>query len=199
MKKTDSSAHCRADRRMRYLILAWFLALALVWAACGDDDDDGPIQPPPPDDGEVDLTAFEGCWHIRSGSTVFGPPGPCRTSLDSVVDILTVAGAESLFAVIDTVTHLGFVEPYHGAGDYTGTTVSDRLGAILAEYRDVAGACTLVTSFDGDLIASGDSSFTASYLVRISFAGDTLCTDAGGCTGIVTFEGKRRPDSRCTP
>jgi hypothetical protein len=147
----------------------------------------------------VDLTAFTGCWHIRSGSTVFGPPGPCRTSLDSVVDILTIAGGESLFAAIDTVTHLGFVVPYYGKGDYTGTAVSGGLGAVLAEYRDVAGACTLVTRFDGDLIASGDSAFTASYLVNIQFAGDTLCTDAGGCTGFVTFEGRRRPDQRCAP
>lgn len=185
------------DHRMRYLILAWLLALGLVWAACGDDD--GPTGPPPPAGNEVDLTTFEGCWHIRSGSTVFGPPGPCRTSLDSVVDILTIAGTESLFAAIDTVTHLGFIEPYYGRGDFTGTTVSGRLGAILAEYRDVAGACTLVTRFDGDLTADGDTAFSASYIVRIAFAGDTLCTDNGGCTGFVTFTGRRRPDSRCTP
>ena len=186
-----------ANRRMRSLILAWLLALGLVWAACGDDD--GTVEPPPPNGNEVDLAVFEGCWHIRSGSSVFGPPGPCRTSLDSVVDLMTIAGGESLFAAIDTVTHLGFVEPYYGRGDYTGTTVSGRLGAVLAEYRDAAGACTLVTHFDGDLTADGDSAFTASYIVQIEFAGDTLCTDTGGCTGFVTFTGRRRADARCTP
>jgi hypothetical protein len=121
------------NNQLRRLVLLWLLALGLVWAACSDDDE-GPIAPPP--DGDlVDLSAFAGCWHIHSDTTVFGSPGPCRTSLDSIAGILTVAGSESLFAAIDTVTHLGFVAPYYGNGDFTGTNVSGREGDIVAEYR----------------------------------------------------------------
>lgn len=186
------------NNQLRRLVLLWLLALGLVWAACGDDGGEGPIAPP--DSDVVDLSTFEGCWHVWSDTTVFGTPGsPCRTAIDSVADILKVAGAESLFAAIDTVTHLGFVAPYYGRGDFTGTNVSDRQGSVLAEYRDVAGACTLITRFDGSLTASGDSAFYAFYTVRIGFAGDTLCTGAGSCGAFVSFEGRRRPDGRCTP
>ncbi len=181
---------------MRRLSLIWVLALGLLWAACGDDSDN-PILPPG-DGNTVDLSTFTGCWHVRSLSSVYGS-GPCRTALDSVVDILTVAGIDSVFAVVDTVNDLLLVPPYYGYGDFTGTSIAGRRGAISAEYHHAAGACSLITRFAGDISASGDTAFYIFYTVNVSFEGDTLCTNIGDCDAAVTFTCIRRPDSRCEP
>ncbi len=112
----------------RLLCLVWLLAVALLGLACGDDDD-GTVAPPDGDVDVVDLAAFEGCWHLRSQTDVLAPEGtPCRRAIDSVVAFFEINGSDSVFATIDTVTHLSFVPPYRGTGNYAGTNIPGRKG-----------------------------------------------------------------------
>jgi hypothetical protein len=179
----------------RLLVPVWILVLFALALACGDDS---PTETPDPPENEVDLTYFEGCWHIRSNADVFGD-GACRRALDSVVALFEVAGIDSLFAAVDTVTDLAFVPPYAGTGDYSGTDIPDRQGTVHAVYKHAAGACSLVTTLSGSITAQGDSGFSAPYIVKIEFTGDDACTDIGDCSAYVLFQGTRRPDSRCNP
>jgi hypothetical protein len=169
--------------------------------ACDDEDDDGDPNDPPNGGDVVDLTAFEGCWHLQSFTDVFGPPGtPCRRALDSVAALFEIDGRDSIFAVIDTVTDLSFVPPYRGTGDYAGTNIPGRKGEVLAEFRHANGTagCSLVTTLDGPLFAEADTGFSLNYILRLQFIGESPC-DSSDCSGIVTFHGTRRPDGRCTP
>jgi hypothetical protein len=181
----------------RLLIPTWIVAMAVLGLACGDDN--SPTETPLPTE-PIDLTFFSGCWHVHSNTQVFGNPGtPCRRALDSVAAIFEVAGAESLFTAIDTVTDLSFVEPYIGTGDYTGTEIPDRSGSVHAVFHHVAGACSLTTTLGGPIYAFGDTGFSASYILNIEYTGSDSCSDLGDCTAFVTFTGTRRPDGRCTP
>jgi hypothetical protein len=180
----------------RLLLPVWVLALLILALAC--DDGDSPTDPPDGSDDQVNLAFFQGCWHIRSNADVFGE-GPCRRALDSVVALFEVAGVESLFATVDTVTDLSFVPPYVGTGDYAGTVIPDRQGTVHAVFKHAAGACSLVTTLDGDITANGDTAFYAPYTLNIEFIGEDPCGDYGDCSASVLFQGTRRPDSRCTP
>ena len=181
----------------RLLVPAWILAtLTILAVAC--DDGDSPTDTPDPGGSEVDLTSFEGCWHIRSATTVFGS-GPCRRALDSVAALFDVDSADSLFAPVDTVTDLAFVSPYAGSGDFSGTNIPDRQGTVHAVFEHVSGACTLVTTLYGSITAERDTGFSAPYILEIEFTGDEACEDVGNCSAFVTFHGSRRPSSRCQP
>jgi hypothetical protein len=179
----------------RLLIPVWVLALIILALAC--DDGGSPTETPPPGN-EVDLTAFEGCWHIRSNVSAFGS-GPCRRALDSVLAIFDVDGIDSLFTAVDTVTDLAFVAPYIGTGDYSGTNIPAREGTVHAVFEHAAGSCSLVTTLHGSLIAEGDTGFSAPYILDLDFTGDDPCDDIGTCSAFVTFHGTRRPSSRCQP
>jgi len=177
----------------RLLLPSWVLILVLLLAACGDDDN--PTDTPMPVE-PIDLFAFRGCWHVRSFADVFGNSNtPCGRAIDSVAALFEVAGVESLFAPIDTVTDLSFVEPFVGHGDYTGTVIPDRNGTVEATFRGVmAPGCTLVTRMTGSITALADTGFYAPYSLHVQFDGcDTCHTESA----VVTFQGTRRPDTRC--
>jgi hypothetical protein len=98
------------------------------------------------------------------------------------------------------VTHLTFVEPYRGMGDFSGTNIPPSgLGDVRAVYRHGLGPCSLTTTFDGSIEPRGDGGFFAPYILNIRFDGDTTCTSLGGCSAFVLFEGTRRPDETCEP
>jgi hypothetical protein len=186
----------------RLLCLTWLLAVAFLGlASCGDDDDDeNGNGPPNGDEDVVDLTAFEGCWHLSSGFTNLAPEGtPCRRAIDSVLDFFDVEASDSVFATIDTVTHLSFVPPYRGTGDYAGTNIPGRKGEVNAEFRHASGSgCSLVTTLEGDIYAEGDTGFSAPYTLTLQFIGEAPC-DSSNCRALVLFEGTRRPGTHCVP
>jgi len=186
--------HLKGFQTMRRLLLpTWVLILVALVAACSDDDN--PTDPNPQPTDPIDLTAFEGCWHVRSGTTVFGSNTACGRAIDSIAALFEVAGGESLFAPIDTVTDLSFVEPFVGHGDYTGTVIPDRNGTVEAVFRGVmAPGCTLVTRMSGSITARADTGFFAPYILNVQFDGcDTCQTESA----FVTFTGTRRPATRC--
>jgi hypothetical protein len=176
-------------------ILFPVLALVIAFAAC----DDPTMMEPPPNNGgpHVDLSSFTGCWHVTSGTTAFGS-GDCRAALDSVLRILKIEGVDSVFAAIDTVTHLSLVPPYYGTGDFSGTDIGGRLGSVQAVYHHLAGTCSLTTTISGGIDAgNGTEDFSAFYTVEIQFSGGDSCSAAGECMGTVLFECTRRPLERC--
>jgi hypothetical protein len=178
----------------RLLLPSWVLFLVVVlMVACSDDD--SPTDTPMPVE-PIDLTAFQGCWHVRSIATVVGNSNTaCGRAIDSVAALFEVAGAESLFAPIDTVTDLSFVQPYVGHGDYTGTVIPDRNGTVEATFRHpIATGCTLVTRMTGSITAQSDTGFFAPYSVHVQFDGCDTCHTQ---SAYVTFQGTRRPDARC--
>ena len=185
----------------RLLCLTWLLVVAFLGlASCGDDDDDeNGNGPPDGDENVVDLTAFEGCWHLRSGITDFPTGNPCQRAIDSVTALFEIESADSVFATIDTVTHLSFLPPYRGTGDYAGTNIPGRKGEVIAEFRHASGnGCSLVTTLDGPIYAVGDTGLFTSYTLTLEFIGDAAC-DSSVCRAIVSFTGTRRPDGRCAP
>jgi hypothetical protein len=187
---------------MRRLVLCWALVLAALWVACDDDDGDNGLIVPNGNGTTVDLSTFEGCWHVRSGITMLGQEGtPCRAALDSITDLfLEVAAFESVFVRIDTVTDLVFVDPYRGAGDFSGTDIPGRNGTVNAVYRHPAtDACTLVTTFSGSIQARGDTALDAPYIVDVQFDGDTTCSSLGSCSALVLFQATRRAEVTCNP
>ncbi len=166
--------------------------------ACQDENSVAPPDDqggPPP----IDLSAFTGCWHVTSTADGIrtGPQG-CRAALDSVMALLTIVAGDSVFARIDTVTHLTFVEPYRGTGDFAGTDVRGlKGGTVKAVYHHNAGSCQLTTRISGSINAQEeDSQFEAFYTVLIHFEGDDSCA-TGDCGSYITFHGVRRPDARC--
>jgi hypothetical protein len=180
-------------------LLSLLLVLAIAFAAC--EDDESVMDPPPPNGSNLDLSAFTGCWHVTSGITAFGT-GECRTALDSILAILDVNSEDSVFAFIDTVTHLTLVPPYYGTGDFTGTviTTGERLGDVQAVYHHEAGNCSLTTTISGPIDSGeGSEEFSASYIVEIRFTDSDSCSDIGNCTGFATFQCTRRPLGRCGP
>jgi hypothetical protein len=168
--------------------------VVVLMVACGDDD--SPTDPDPIPVDPIDLTAFEGCWHVRSIADVIGNSNTaCGRAIDSVAALFEVAGAESLFAPIDTVTDLSFVAPFVGHGDYTGTVIPDRNGTVEAVFRGVmAPGCTLVTRMSGSITALSDTGFYAPYILYVDFNScDTCDTEAA----YVNFQGSRRRADRC--
>lgn len=184
-------------KHMRRISLVSCLVIALAWVACQDDS---PIMPPDDNGGPppIDLTSFNGCWHVTG--TPFQRFGPevCRAALDSVLELLTVSADDSLFATIDdTASHLTFVAPYRGTGDFAGTTIEGDNGQVIATYLDDAGACLLATKISGPIFAqNGGSEFFADYSVIVHFDGGDSC-ETDDCKATFTFEGVRRPDGRC--
>lgn len=182
---------------MRRSSLVLCLVIALAWVACQDDS---PIMPPDDNGGPppVDLTSFNGCWHVTGTPFQRFGPSVCRPTLDSVLDLLTVTAGDSLFATIDdSASHLTFVAPYRGTGNFTGTTVEGDLGNVTVTYLHDAGPCLLATKIYGPLFAqNGGSEFFADYSVIVHFEGGDSC-ETDSCRATFTFEGVRRPGGRC--